>query len=86
MQERELKMFKTLKKYLSIYAAMFKASVISDLEYRVNFLTRIVSDIFWYLAQIATFEVLYLHTPKIGDWKGAKVRMYLGLNFGILAL
>jgi ABC-type uncharacterized transport system, permease component len=86
MQERELKMLRTLKKYFSIYAAMFKASVISDLEYRVNFLTRIVSDIFWYVAQIATFEVLYLHTPKIGDWNVAQFRVFLGLIFVIDAL
>ena len=72
---------KTLKKYSTLYWAMFKASFISDLEYRANFLTRIFTDIFWYLAQISTFEVLYQHTQKIGDWNLAQMRVFLGVIF-----
>lgn len=79
-------MFLTLKKYLSLYKAMFKASFISDLEYRANFFTRIMTDIFWYIAQIVTFEVLYTHTQKIGDWNLKQMRVFLGLLFIIDAL
>lgn len=79
-------MLKTLKKYSLLYLAMMKASFISDLEYRFNFLTRIITDIFWYAAQIITFEVLYLHTPKIGDWNAAQFRVFLGVIFVVDAL
>lgn len=72
---------KTLLRYLSLYAALFRTSFITDLEYRVNFLTRIVTDIFWYVAQIMTFEVLFYHTPKIGDWNLAQMRVFLGIVF-----
>lgn len=72
---------RTLKKYLSLYLALFRTSFIADLEYRVNFLTRIVTDIFWYLAQILTFEVLFYHTPKIGDWNLPQMRVFLGIVF-----
>lgn len=71
----------TIKRYISLYAALFRASVIADLEYRVNFLTRIMTDIFWYIAQILTFEVLFRHTPKIGDWNLEQMRVFLGLVF-----
>jgi len=74
-------MFIALKKYLSLYKAMFKASFIADLEYRANFFTRIMTDIFWYIAQIVTFEVLYTHTKKIGDWNVKQMRVFLGLLF-----
>jgi ABC-2 type transport system permease protein len=74
-------MFKTLRKYFSLYHAMFKASLIADLEYRANFLTRIVTDIFWYIAQITTFEVLYKHTTHIGDWNVQQMRVFLGILF-----
>ncbi|MFV8257246.1 ABC transporter permease [Bdellovibrio bacteriovorus] len=74
-------MFLTLKKYLSLYAALFRTSFIADLEYRVNFITRIATDIFWYLAQIMTFEVLFRHTPKIGDWNLEQMRVFLGVVF-----
>lgn len=74
---------KKIKKYFFLYLAMFKASFIADLEYRANFFTRILTDIFWYIAQIATFEVLYKHTDKIGDWNAQQMRVFLGLLFVI---
>lgn len=76
-------MLLTLKKYFSLYVAMFKASFIADLEYRANFFTRILTDIFWYAAQILTFEVIYQHTNKIGDWGLKEMRVFLGLLFVI---
>lgn len=79
-------MLQTARKYLGLYAAMFKVSFIADLEYRVNFFTRIITDIFWYVAQIVTFEVLYSHTSKIGDWNLPQMRVFLGLLFVIDAI
>lgn len=79
-------MFHTIKKYAALYVAMFKASFIADLEYRANFFTRILTDVFWYAAQILTFEVLYQHTDKIGDWDVHQMRVFLGLLFVIDAL
>lgn len=76
-------MIKTLKKYTALYASMFKASFIADLEYRANFFSRILTDIFWYVAQILTFEVLYQHTDKIGDWNVYQMRVFLGILFVI---
>ncbi len=76
-------MIKVLKKYFFLYVAMFKASFIADLEYRANFFSRILTDVFWYIAQIITFEVLYQHTEKIGDWNVKEMRVFLGLLFVI---
>ena len=79
-------MIKNIKKYILLYAAMFKASFIADLEYRANFFTRIMTDILWYIAQIMTFEVIYQHTDKIGDWDKFQMRVFLGLLFVIDAI
>lgn len=73
--------FEKILKYWELYKAFFKASFISDVEYRANFLTRIITDIFWYVAQILTFEVLYMHTNKIGDWNHEQTRVFLGMLF-----
>ena len=54
-----------LKKYLSIFRAFIRASFIAELEFRLNFAMRIINDIFWYAAQIFTFEVLFMHTDQI---------------------
>lgn len=68
-------------KYLSLFWAFFKASFTADLEFRANFLIRIVTDIFWYLAQIISFEVLFNYTNTIGDWTRDKTRVFLGVLF-----
>lgn len=75
-----------LGKYFSLWAMFFKSSLIADLEFRMNFLTRIVTDVFWYAAQVVTFEVLYRHTERIGDWSLEQTRVFLGILFVIDAI
>jgi ABC-2 type transport system permease protein len=75
-----------IKKYWGLYKAFFKASFIADMEYRANFITRIATDVFWYVAQVVTFEVLYMHTDRIGDWHIEHTRVFLGMLFVIDAL
>ncbi len=72
---------RTLKKYLVLYRAFFKASLMADLEYRANLLIRFVTDIFWYAAQILTFETIFRHTDKIGSWNIEQTRVFLGVLF-----
>ncbi len=71
----------SLAKYLRLYLAFFRASLVADLEYRANFITRIFTDIVWYSAQIITFESLFLHTQRVGDWDVHQTRVFLGLVF-----
>ncbi len=84
-QERGLRM-STIIKYLRLYQAMFRASFIADLEYRANFATRVMTDIFWYIAQVVTFEVLFTHTQLIGGWNLPQMRVFLGVVFMVDAL
>ena len=70
-----------MKRYGKIYAAFFRASLTADIEFRANFFTRILTDIFWYAAQIITFEALFTVTPKLGDWSLEQTRVFLGLIF-----
>jgi len=62
---------------------MFKTSLISDLEYRANFITRVFTDIFWYLSQILMFEAIYQHVNKVGSFGILETRVFLGLVFVI---
>lgn len=77
---------KKLKKYFKLLFAFSIASFKADLEYRANFVTRIVTDIFWYAAQIITFETIFLHTDNIGGWTIEQMRVFLGLVFVVDAL
>lgn len=79
-------MLQKIRKYIKLYVMLFKTSFIADLEYRVNFATRILVDILWYFGQIVTFEVIYQHTDKIGDWNVMQMRVFLGIVFLVDAL
>ena len=72
---------KSLKKYARMLSAFFKASLVADLEFRANFATRIITDCFWYAAQIVSFETIFRHTDKIGDWNVSQTRVFLGMLF-----
>jgi ABC-2 type transport system permease protein len=73
-------------KYLRLFFAFMKASLKADLEYRLNFVSRIMTDIFWYLAQIGTFEAIYRHTQMLGSWRLEQTRVFLGMLFVVDAL
>lgn len=75
-----------LTKYFGLWTVFFRSSLIADLEFRMNFVVRIVTDIFWYIAQIFTFEVLYRHTERIGDWNLEQTRVFLGMLFVVDAI
>ncbi len=77
---------KLILKYFRLYYEMFRLSLIADLEYRANFFTRILTDVFWYLAQVLSFEVIYAHTERIGEWGLKEMRVFLGVLFVIDAL
>ncbi len=76
----------TVIKYFKIYFAFLRASIIADMQYRLNYLTRFATDIFWYIAQVMMYEVIYLHTQKIGTWEIAQTRVFLGMLFVIDSL
>lgn len=74
-------MTSTTKKYLGLIGAFFRASAISDLEYRLNIAGKIVTDIIWYAAQLSVFEVLFRQTPNIAGWTLDTTRVFMGCLF-----
>ena len=76
-------MFQTLSRYVRIYTQIFRTSLIADLEFRANFATRILVDIFWYITQIVVFEAIFLHTDRIGELDVQQTRVFLGVVFVI---
>lgn len=70
-----------MKKYWTLFKAFLKASMVADLEYRANLTIRFVTDVFWYAAQILTFETIFSHTDRIGSWNLEQTRVFLGILF-----
>lgn len=72
---------RVIHKYLGLLASFFKASLISELEYRFNIGARIVTDIIWYMAQLSVFEVLFKHTNSLNGWTLHETRVFMGCLF-----
>jgi ABC-2 type transport system permease protein len=71
-----------MRQYLSIYAALWRNSVMREMIFRANFLLWIVVDILWFGLQLCFISVLYLHTESIGTWtKWQVVLLIAASNF-----
>jgi ABC-2 type transport system permease protein len=71
----------TIKKYFGLFWSFFRASAISDLEYRLNLVMKIITDIIWYAAQLSVFEVLFRQTSSIAGWTLPTTRVFMGCLF-----
>ncbi len=74
-------MKQTVQKYAALMWSFFRASAISDLEYRMNLVGKILTDILWYAAQLSVFEVLFRQTHSIAGWKLETIRIFMGMLF-----
>lgn len=74
-------MLSRMKTYILLLGSFFRASAISDLEYRLNITVKIFTDIIWYTAQLSVFEVLFKHTNNISGWTIDTTRVFMGLLF-----
>lgn len=69
-------------RYLSLYGALWRNSVIRDMHFKVNFILWIVVEALWFFLQVAFMTVLYGQTENIGGWTRWEVIMLIGVaNF-----
>lgn len=75
-----------IRKYLTVFFSLFRASAMADLEYRLNIVVKIFTDIIWYVAQLSVFEVLFRHTNQISGWTLDSTRVFMGVLFVVDAM
>jgi ABC-2 type transport system permease protein len=67
-----------LRRYLTIYTALWKNSVVREMGFKTNFLLWIVVELLWFGLQLAFITVIYQHTERIGDWSKWQVVTLIG--------
>ena len=67
-----------IRRYLSIYWALWKNSVTREMIFKSNFLLWIIVEVLWFGLQLSFIGVLYLHTDHIGTWNKWQVVMLIG--------
>ncbi|HEY5298937.1 MAG TPA: ABC-2 family transporter protein [Verrucomicrobiae bacterium] len=56
------------KRYLAIYAALWKNSVTREMSFKGNFLLWIIVELLWFGLQLAFVSVVYSQTHSVGTW------------------
>jgi ABC-2 type transport system permease protein len=73
-------LFRPLRRYLGIYVALWKNSIIREMGFKSNFLLWIIVELLWFALQLAFIAVIYQHTDHIGDWSKWQVVLLMGAS------
>ncbi|HWD21389.1 MAG TPA: ABC-2 family transporter protein [Verrucomicrobiae bacterium] len=76
----------SLQRYATIYAALWRNSVVREMGFKGNFLMWIVVELLWFALQLCFISVIYLHTDHIGTWTKWEVVMLVGASHFIQEL
>ena len=69
-----------LKRYLTIYAALWKNSVAREMSFKGNFLLWIVVELLWFGLQLSFVTVIYSQTSTVGTWSKYQMILLVGAS------
>jgi ABC-2 type transport system permease protein len=67
-----------LRHYLSIYAMLWRNSLVREMTFKTNFILWIVVELCWFALQLTFINVIYLHTESIAGWSKWQVVLLIG--------
>ncbi|MGV3774672.1 MAG: ABC transporter permease [Verrucomicrobiales bacterium] len=76
----KLPMQKGFRKYLTIYLALWRNSIVREMQFKANFLLWIVVELLWFVLQLAFIGVIYQHTEEIATWTKWEVVFLMGTS------
>ncbi|KAB2663383.1 MAG: hypothetical protein DVB31_10815 [Verrucomicrobia bacterium] len=68
------------RRYPALYAALWKNSVVREMQFKTNFLLWIVVELLWFALQLAFMSVVYAHTDEIAGWTRWQVVLLVGCS------
>jgi len=68
----------SFRRYAGLFAALWRNSVVREMQFKVNFLLWIVVELLWFALQLTFMAVLYSHTDSIADWTKWQVVLLIG--------
>jgi ABC-2 type transport system permease protein len=69
-----------LGRYVALYGAMWRNSVVREMSFKANFLLWILVELLWFALQLTFFAVIYSHTDHIGDWTKWQIVLLIGTS------
>src|SRR5471030_335399 len=69
-----------LKRYLTIYAALWKNSVAREMSFKGNFILWIIVELLWFGLQLSFVTVVYSQTNSVGTWTQWQMVLLVGAS------
>lgn len=70
----------TLGRYLGIYGAFWRNSLVREMGFKINFVLWILVELLWFALQLCFMAVIYSHTERIGTWTQWQVVLLVSTN------
>jgi ABC-2 type transport system permease protein len=68
-------------KYLRLFAAFFRVSVMGELAYRVNFFWQLFQSILSLVVSLIGLAVIFSYTDTLGGWRPSEILALVGVYF-----
>jgi ABC-2 type transport system permease protein len=68
------------RRYLRLYAALWKNSVVREMSFKGNFLLWIIVELLWFGLQLCFVSVLFSQTSTIGTWTKWQMVLLVGAS------
>jgi ABC-2 type transport system permease protein len=72
--------------YLRVFATFFRNSLVREMTFRSNLLITIVTRLFYFVAQVTLFEIIYRQVAAIDDWTRPEYFVFLATGMLINSL
>jgi len=69
-----------IKRYLAIYAALWKNSVTREMSFKGNFILWIVVELLWFGLQLCFVSVVFSQTNSVGTWTQWQMVLLVGAS------
>jgi ABC-2 type transport system permease protein len=69
-----------LRRYLGLYAALWKNSVTREMAFKGNFLLWIIVELCWFGLQLCFVTVIYSQTESVGSWTKWQMVLLVGAS------
>src|SRR6185295_10934969 len=69
-----------LRRYWTIYAALWKNSVAREMSFKGNFILWIIVELLWFGLQLTFVSVIYSQTSSVGTWGKWEMVMLVGAS------
>ncbi len=75
-----------MRRFLQVWAAMARSSVLHAVRYRTNFLMKVAINGVWPAFALLFFAVVYRYVREVGGWSHWQVVVFIGTHYVVFSL